>query len=53
MELRVKLIEEGIDAPPYDPNRYKNHYFYSDFDILKERMTEGAEEGKKRGKKAK
>lgn len=39
MEVRVKLIEQEIEAPPYDPLRYKNHYFYPDFDVLLERMT--------------
>ena len=32
MEMRVQAIEQGQKAPPYDPSRYKNHYFYPDFD---------------------
>jgi hypothetical protein len=53
MENRVKLIENNLEAPPYDPNRYKNHYFYPDFDMLKERMTEDSEQNKKLRKKSK
>jgi hypothetical protein len=53
MEVRVKLIEQGLEAPPYNPKRYKNHYFYNDFDLLKDRMTMDPEKNHKRVKKAK
>lgn len=42
MEVRIEAIDEDSskEAPPYDPTRYKNHYFYPDFEQLKERMQE-------------
>lgn len=46
MQVRVEAVEEDPTqpAPPYDPSRYKNHYFYPDFETLRERMQESLEE---------
>lgn len=46
IENRVNLIENEVSCPPYDPQRYKNHYFYPDFELLWERMTESPKRAK-------
>jgi len=48
MQLRVQAIDEGLEAPPYDPKRYKNHYFYPDFDVMMTKMTEDYREQEER-----
>lgn len=53
MEERVKAIQALKQAPQYNPSRYKNHYFYPDFDSLRDRMTEETKDKVKYTKKAK
>jgi len=41
LELRMNAINKDYGKPPkYDTNRYRNHYFYPDFEIIQKKMTE-------------